>query len=72
MNAMMQGVYVCVSSFIPLKLYIRVFYSFIFSIYLAFRSNTCKLTLVLKSRVHTDAIRIDDDDDDEVCGWLGM
>ena len=58
----------CVSVlFLLLNCDVRVFYSFIFSIgiFSIYILSSCNLTLVLKSRVHTDAIRIHDDDDDE-------
>ena len=43
--------------------FIPLFFSIgIFSIYIL---SSCNLTLVLKSRVHSDAIRIHDDDDDD-------
>ena len=58
----------CVSVlFLLLICDVRVFYSFIFSIgiFSIYILSSCNLTLVLKSRVHTDAIRIHDDDDDD-------
>ena len=64
----------CVSVlFLLLNCDVRVFYSFIFSIgiFSIYILSSCNLTLVLKSRVHTDAIRIHDDDgDDDLPGDL--